>query len=794
MKNKLRSLLLAGFLPFFVHGIAQSPLNVEFVSNIRYDFNLNDIWGYVDENGVEYAIVGTTHGVSIVSLQNPSSPTEVAWIDGPISSWRDMKTFENYLYISNETSDGLQIVDLSDLPNSVMTKDTVLARAETIHNLWIDEEGFLYLAGLDREVSNGGMVICDLNQDPWRPRVAGFYDDTYVHDVYVRNGFAYTAEIFNRRLRIVDVTDKANPESLGARTYDRAFTHNTWLNDAGKVCFTTDERSDVYVRSWDVTDPFNIVALDSIRSSVSDGEAIPHNVHVLNDFLITSYYSDGIHITDASDPTYLVEVGYFDTSPISGATFGGAWGAYPFLPSGLILGSDIGEGLFVLEPDYVRAGFVEGIITDALSGQAIDGAVLTFKSTNTIETSNSSGAYKYGTPGSTSISFTVEKLGYLPQTLEVDLTEGQSLVKNIEMMPARTFDLKVEVIDEQLNVPISDAQIALWAPGEAQPFSLVSDNVGIANELNFFEGNYEVRVGKWGFRQVCQQVSVSPESATLTILLQQGYSDDFSFDLGWQVGGTTSNGAFERGAPQQTIRFGIPINPGGDVDVDKGDFAYVTGLQSESYFDNILEGGTSTLISPMMDLTRIENPILSYDWWLVNYEDDTNGRSGSGSLETFIDNGDTLVQIARYDRAFNGDRWNEEEVNLEEIIPITPTMRLVVVASNTSFPSLLEAGFDDFNIKGISTTSIAHSPDRISLKIYPNPSSGYLNVQVSQRETPAEPFEIQLMDLAGRKVMTHSSTNSQGTSLDLSRIPKGIYLVNIVQNGTIREREKLILR
>ena len=70
------------------------------------------------------------------------------------------------------------------------------------------------------------------------------------------------------------------------------------------------------------------------------GNVIPHNTHVLGDYLITSYYTSGVTVIDASDPFNLIEVAYYDTSPYSGGTFDGCWGAYPYLPSGLVLATD----------------------------------------------------------------------------------------------------------------------------------------------------------------------------------------------------------------------------------------------------------------------------------------------------------------------------------------------------------------------------------------------------------------------------------------------------------------------
>lgn len=74
----MRSLFLIVCL--FFAGSSASQLNIDSLSHIDYqalhNANLNDVWGYVDEMGNEYAIVGTTEGTSVVNVTNPSAPFE----------------------------------------------------------------------------------------------------------------------------------------------------------------------------------------------------------------------------------------------------------------------------------------------------------------------------------------------------------------------------------------------------------------------------------------------------------------------------------------------------------------------------------------------------------------------------------------------------------------------------------------------------------------------------------------------------------------------------------------------
>ena len=72
-----------------------------------------DIWGYVDSSGNEYAIVGLRDGVSFVDVTDPTNPDEKFFIPDIYSVWRDIKTWNNYAYVTTESDTGLLIIDLN---------------------------------------------------------------------------------------------------------------------------------------------------------------------------------------------------------------------------------------------------------------------------------------------------------------------------------------------------------------------------------------------------------------------------------------------------------------------------------------------------------------------------------------------------------------------------------------------------------------------------------------------------------------------------------------------------------
>ena len=81
---------------------------------------------------------------------------------------------------------------------------------------------------------------------------------------------------------------------------------------------------------------------------IGDSTATVHNLYILDDLAYVSYYSAGFRLYDVSDPTMPRLLDEFDTAPTdTGAGFSGAWGVYPFMPSGHIYVSDRTGGLYV---------------------------------------------------------------------------------------------------------------------------------------------------------------------------------------------------------------------------------------------------------------------------------------------------------------------------------------------------------------------------------------------------------------------------------------------------------------
>ncbi len=300
-------------------------------------------WGYTSPGGRRFALTGTSAGLSIVEVTNPDAARVTGLIAGPASPWREVKTFREFLYVTTEAVHGLDIVDMRnpDAPTLVRTwRDTFT----TAHTLCIDEaRGLLFANG-----TNAGLRVLSLLPDPAEPYEVGFFGDYYVHDCVVRGTTLYASAILDGFLAMLDVSDPSQIREVTRFTTGRAFTHNSWPTVDGNYLFTTDERLGAPLEGWDIRDPFAPV---KVSEYIGAPNTIPHNVMVDGTRLLVAHYTEGVHLLDIADPTKPRLLGRYDTLPGPSSNprgFDGAWGAYIFPGSDLIVASDMTGGLFVV--------------------------------------------------------------------------------------------------------------------------------------------------------------------------------------------------------------------------------------------------------------------------------------------------------------------------------------------------------------------------------------------------------------------------------------------------------------
>ena len=771
------------FVLLFLTSSLFAQLNMSFVGRVNYQqlhgTLLNGVWGYVDETGVEYAIVGTRKGVSIVSLQDPTNPTEIYWIPGAQSVWREVRVVGDYAYVTTEAPSGLLIIDLTPLPSLPPALNTAtytgpnLSPWQTAHALFNDEQGYLYITGANS--GNGGVIILDVFTNPMSPIEVGRFDNWYVHDGFARGNYMFLAHILDGFFSVVDITDRSNPVLISTQTTPNNFTHNTWQSDDNSVLYTTDEVSGAFIAAYDISDPLNIFELDRIQSNPGLGR-IPHNVYVKENWLVTSYYADGVVIHDASRPHNLIEVGNYDTSPFANTFFNGAWGAFPYFPSNLILVSDMEQGLFVVAPDYKLASYLEGFTFDASNGNPLQGVSVTITAGNQTDVSNLSGAYATGiaTAGEYTVDFS--RPLYFPQTQTVTLEEGVVTNLDVNMIPIPSYNVLVNVLEEGSNNPIFDAQVLFQVPLHE---TLINTNgLGEAEATLYYQEEYVLTVGKWGYVNVCQNLEIDDQTGTITVHLKKGYYDDFVFDFGWTTTSSAQDGAWVRTIP---IASESGSAPGVDAPHDCGGVAYVTGNGSiNPNFDQVTNG-VVTLISPVFDLSDFSDPHLNYWTWYYNFHGPN--PPPNDTLFITLSNGIQTVHIEKkYFPVSPQGQWVFSSIRVLD--HLTPTANMQLRLQISDFPAtvnITEAGFDYFSVSNANTVSIDEQLSQ-NIQVYPNPSDGIFQISAASQID-----NWTVLDLNGRIVIS-----GEGFVINLEQFEAGIYLLRVQMLDGVNVVQRLV--
>lgn len=378
----------------------------------------NDIWGHYDINdGREYALVGLTNGVSIVEVTTPTDPRLVSFIPSQETIWRDLKVyqyFDNtrqrwmaYAYITADAASvGTMILDLNQLPAQVVQISS--ERTDTsAHNIYLsnvdyatgvaltNKTPYMHVAGSNRE---GGAYNTYSLANPIKPTAV--YKNSansrawYSHDVsslwitddrreQCDNGFIdcdVMLDYNENEIILWDKTNNTNPQTLSRTDYEFvSYVHSGWWTEDRQFITVHDELDE---QNYNLKTRVRFFSIDNLKNPQLAGEyigstsAIDHNGYTRGNRYYISNYERGLVVLDITDPRNPVEAGFFDTYPIANsASFNGAWGTYPFLPSGNILVNDINSGLYVIEDK--TAGTAGSVALSAATLSVAEGATAT---------------------------------------------------------------------------------------------------------------------------------------------------------------------------------------------------------------------------------------------------------------------------------------------------------------------------------------------------------------------------------------------------------------------------------
>ena len=352
----------------------------------------NDIWGFYDLNdNREYAIIGLRNGVGVVEVTDPTNPRVVGSVASQSTAWRDLKVYQyfdheddrwkSYAYVTADSASvGTMVVDLRELPDSISAGITS-SNDISAHNVYLSNVDYatgvaltgmtpyLHIAGSNQRGGSFNSYGLDNPQQPDPVYLnASSSRANYSHDVssmivtderkdtqcVLSQAFCEIFFDFNENdFQIWDKTNNVLPARLSTTSYQNvSYVHSGWYTEDKQVVLVHDELDEsnyglnTTVRLFELSD-FRAPSLLSIWTGPT--RAIDHNGFVRGNRYYMSNYTRGMTVLDISDPQNPREVGFFDTFPVSdNGSFNGAWGVYPYLPSGNILISDISSGLYIV--------------------------------------------------------------------------------------------------------------------------------------------------------------------------------------------------------------------------------------------------------------------------------------------------------------------------------------------------------------------------------------------------------------------------------------------------------------
>ena len=620
--------------------------------------NGNSIWGYTSGSGRRYALMGTSQGTSFVEVTTPNSPVIVDFEPGPVSLWRDMRTYQDYAYAISEGGSGIQVFDLSSIDSGVVTNVATIDDVSTsaTHTVFVNEDsGYLYRAG----GGANGLRIYDL-ANPANPTFVGSWSDRYVHEVtvysYTSGPFAgreiafacggFNGGFLNSGLIVLDVTDKSNIVLMDVNEYPNAeFCHQVWLSEDKQYAYINDEFW-VGPQTTIVVDVSDLNNTSYVGTFSTGSTSAAHNEYVAGDLLYQANYKSGMHVWDLSqNPTNPTTYAFFDTDPVDDAsTFNSLWNIYPYFGNDIVIGSDIERGLFVWYVGDPR---------------------LTFTLPNSVP--------ELINPGGEAVPV---------QITELTVGDYQSGTATLHYDTGSGF----------VSVPMNDLG--------GLNFQALFPALDCGSEVDFYFSGSSTDGIVW-----VEPLGAPVETYTATVAgnLQTTVNETFEVDLGWSATvDLATSGQWERGVP-----------------VDDGSWAYDPASDSDGsgqcwmtqnqLGNTDVDNGSVTLTSPAIDMSGGE-VTLRYDYYLRLTNDD-----GSDALVVEMNDNNGIgawVEVNRHDTD-GGLSWRTGNVSGSQItaagLTLGASMRVRFTANDADTQSIVEAGLDAVRLELLDCMSSAPS-------------------------------------------------------------------------------------
>ncbi len=286
-----------------------------------------------------------------------------------------------------------------------------------------------------------------------------------------------------------------------------------------------------------------------------------------------------------------------------------------------------------------------------------------------------------------------------------------------------------------------------------------------------------------------------------------GWFDDFEVDRGWTSGAPGDNagtGLWTRVDPHGTEYNGYVVQPEDDHTPDPGVMCFVTGQGSEggAAGENDVDGGVTTLLSPIFALHGATSAEFSYWRWYTN---DLGNNPGEDWWNVDVTS-DGTNWVSLESTQDSDASWTFHSFELGDYVEFTDMVQVRFVAADVGTGgSLVEAAVDDVLLSAfvpLATDAGEVLPARVELgRNFPNP----FNPKTTLRFALPTSGEVDLgvYDVRGRRVATLVSGHMDagyheldwlGTDAAGRPVSSGIYFSRIAYDGQVLTRKMVMLK
>jgi flagellar hook capping protein FlgD len=263
------------------------------------------------------------------------------------------------------------------------------------------------------------------------------------------------------------------------------------------------------------------------------------------------------------------------------------------------------------------------------------------------------------------------------------------------------------VIVQSTSLPANDAVVRL----DATPLSDATDAAGAFAIAGVPAGAYRARVDEYLFQPESLDAFVTVgNDVPLSFVIKPvdiAYNFEDSSSTGWllNVDGTdtaTSGGRWVRRDPRGAYSWqGAQVQPEDDHTRNPLAMCWITGegaIGGAPAEAHDVDGGKTTLYSPVMNLSGLVAPIVSYWRW---YSNDSGENPGQDPWRAQVSSNGGATWVTVDSTRASAAAWTEVRFSVASYVQPSANVRMRFIAEDTGGESIVEAGLDDFRVWGL---------------------------------------------------------------------------------------------